>query len=125
MPDIIKTKLANLSAIYKCTKAQYTNLSSKSNAYLYVITDTQELYIGNYAVANLTPTYKETLGDGSLTSFSIIHNLGTLDIIVFAYLLSTGESVEIGVTRVDENTITITTTTAPSLNDLRVMVIGV
>jgi hypothetical protein len=63
-----------------------------------------------------------TIGDGSNTSYAIAHNMGTRDVIVQVYDLSTYETVFTDVTRTDVNTVTVVFATAPSLNSYRVLI---
>ncbi len=76
---------------------------------------------GNFAQGS--PSYSQTFGDGSSTSYTITHNLGTSDLNVSVWELtgslrqiSSGIQVSNGG---NNNQITITTSTAPALNSLR------
>jgi hypothetical protein len=64
-----------------------------------------------------------SIGDGSATSFTLTHNLGTTDVLVAVYLNSTGEEVITDVTRTT-NAVTVIFATAPAANAYRVVVIG-
>lgn len=66
--------------------------------------------------------YAETVGDGSATSFTITHNLGTDDIMTAMYEVASGECVACQVTRDSINQITIGAFPAPATNDLRILV---
>jgi hypothetical protein len=69
--------------------------------------------------------YSQTYGDGVATSFTITHNLNTLDVIVGVYNPSGGLERICDVTHTDVNTITLSGyTQAPSTNSRRVVVIG-
>lgn len=66
--------------------------------------------------------YAETVGDGTATSFTITHNLGTQDIMTAMYEVSTGECVQCQVTRDSNNQITVGVFPAPTTNNLRILV---
>lgn len=81
---------------------------------------------GEYVTKKLLAKYAVTIGDGTTTSFTITHNLGTTDICsVFVYELSSGDhQAQVDVAIVDTNNLTVTFAVAPSLNDYRVIVTG-
>lgn len=65
------------------------------------------------------------LGDGTATSFAILHNFNTKDVTVQVYeKASPFSKVETDVEHTDVNTTTIKFALAPSLNEYRVVVIG-
>lgn len=64
------------------------------------------------------------IGDGSSTTITVTHNLGTLDVTVAVYLKSTGAQVFCDVVAATTNTVTITFATAPASNTYRAVVIG-
>lgn len=66
--------------------------------------------------------YAETVGDGSATSFTITHNLGTNDVMTAMYEVTSGECVACQVTRDSVNQITVGAFPAPATNDLRILV---
>lgn len=67
--------------------------------------------------------YATNVGDGSATSYTITHNLGTRDVIVSVYE-STGSYAEVicDVNHATTNTITLLFSVAPTLNQYRVVV---
>ena len=68
--------------------------------------------------------YSQTLST-SATTYTITHNLGTLDVHVQVYELATGEEVMVDNARpAGGNTVTISFASAPSANAYRVVVIG-
>lgn len=71
-----------------------------------------------------TTKYATSIGNGSLTSFTITHNLGSLDVVVSVFDNSTGDEVEPDVTHATTNTLTLVFNVAPTTNQYRVVVIG-
>ena len=67
-------------------------------------------------------TYATSIGDGSATSIAVTHNLGTRDVIVELYDASSYDTVYADVVRTNTTTVTIDFNTAPSTNDIRVLV---
>jgi len=67
--------------------------------------------------------YSTTLAT-SATSYTVTHNLGTLDVQVTLYDASTGVEYFADVTHATTNTITVAFSTAPSANQIRVVVFG-
>jgi len=78
------------------------------------------------ARANLgaTTKYSADLGNGTLTSIPITHNLGTTDVVVSVKNVATNqlEGVEVQIT--DANTVTLVYSSAPALNAHRIVVVG-
>lgn len=72
-----------------------------------------------------TNSYSTTIGDGSATSFTITHNLGTRNVAVAIYeTASPYEEVIADVYRTTVNTVTINTATAPTSGQYTVVIIG-
>jgi hypothetical protein len=67
--------------------------------------------------------YSTTLST-SATSYTVTHNLGTLDVHVQVYEVSTGEEVMVDNIRATTSTITLLFASAPTANAYRVVVIG-
>lgn len=65
-----------------------------------------------------------SIGDGTTTALTVTHNLGTLDVEVQVYDISTGATVEPDIVRATTNTCTITFATAPTTNQFRCLVQG-
>lgn len=74
--------------------------------------------------AVVTRKYNQTIGDGSTTSITVTHGLGTLDVQVQAVLISTGETVECDVTRGSTTQVTLGFAVAPATNTIRVLAQG-
>ena len=64
------------------------------------------------------------VGDGLATSFGVIHNLDTRDVVVNVYDAATFDTVECDVVRTDTNTVTVSFAVAPSSNAYRVVIVG-
>lgn len=65
----------------------------------------------------------ETVGDGVTVTFSVAHSLGTKDIAVTAYQISTGTDLALtAVTRTDDDTVSVTFAAPPPASDARVLV---
>ncbi len=64
-----------------------------------------------------------TIGDGNSTSFTLDHNLGTRFVIVQIFDSETGEGVEAGVSRPDDNNVVISFGRAPLEDQYSVVII--
>lgn len=85
-----------------------------------IVVDASGVAIDNSIVVR---KYAANIGDGSATTISISHNLGTRDVNVQIYRNSTPwDTVECDVTRPDTNTVTIAFAVAPSSAAYRVVV---
>jgi hypothetical protein len=73
---------------------------------------------------SFTKKYSLTIGDNSATAFTITHNLGSRDVVVNVYDISTYETVEVDIVRTNTNVVTVTFAEAPTLNSYRVVVVG-
>jgi hypothetical protein len=67
--------------------------------------------------------YATTLST-SATSYTITHNLGTLDVIVQVYTVADGSEVVVDNLRATTNTVTLNFSVAPSANAYRVVILG-
>jgi hypothetical protein len=66
--------------------------------------------------------YAVSIGDGSATSYTVTHNLGSQDVIVQLYDASSLDTVFADVVRTSTSVVTIDFATAPTANDIRVLV---
>ena len=67
-------------------------------------------------------TFAASIGDGSNTSYAVTHNLGTKDVIVQLYDVSTNDTVFADVVRTSTTVVTVSFTSAPTTNDIRVLI---
>lgn len=67
-------------------------------------------------------SYTESIGDGTNTSFTVTHGLGTRNVVVQMYDASSYETVYAEVSRTSTTALTVTFNTAPTANDITVLV---
>lgn len=67
-------------------------------------------------------SYTESIGDGTATSFTVTHGLGTRNVMVQMYDASSYETVYAEVSRTSTTALTVTFNTAPAANDITVLV---
>jgi len=67
-------------------------------------------------------SYAQNIGNGSATSYTVTHNLGTRDVSVQCYDNSSYDTVYVDVVRTNTNSLTLTTTQPIASNDVRVLV---
>lgn len=68
--------------------------------------------------------FSATIGNGSLTSIVVTHNLGTKDVNVALRLVATDEVILADVVATDTNSVTVSFGVAPSASSIRATVIG-
>ena len=68
--------------------------------------------------------YSTTIGNGSSTSYTVTHNLGTSDICVSAVQVSSNQNVWIQYTVNNTNSITLTFASAIASNSIKIVVMG-
>ena len=66
--------------------------------------------------------YATSIGDGSATSYTVSHNLGSQDVLVQLYDASSLDTVFADVVRTSTSVVTIDFNSAPTANDIRVLV---
>ena len=66
--------------------------------------------------------YAVNIGDGNATSYAVSHGLASRDVMVQLYDNSTYDTVFAEVVRTSTSVVTISFTTAPSTNDIRVLI---
>jgi len=64
------------------------------------------------------------IGDGTLTSYPVTHNLNTRDVTVEVYDVSNYATIETDIVRTSENVVTISFAVAPSAGSYKVVVVG-
>jgi hypothetical protein len=74
------------------------------------------------SVNNSEYSYASTIGNGASTSYTVTHNLNSLDVDVQLYDLVTKETIISDVTRDGVNIIVVSFTTAPATGSIRVLV---
>ena len=77
-----------------------------------------------FVTDGFTKKASANVGNGSITSFAITHNLGSRDVVVNVYDNSSFDTVETDVVRTDANTVTVSFATAPTNNAYRVVIVG-
>ena len=73
---------------------------------------------------SFTKKASASVGNGTNTSFAVVHSLNTEDVLVQVFDNTTHDTVEVDVVRTDVNTVTVTFASAPASNAYRVVVIG-
>ena len=74
--------------------------------------------------AGTVAKFAVSIGNGALTTFTITHNLGTLDVTHAIYDNGSGEYVVADVIHATTNTLTVNVAVAPTTNQYRVVVTG-
>ena len=88
-------------------------------------TPTASSYLrGDGTWAAISGTYSALVGNGSATSITVTHNLGSRDVMVALYDAATYEEVECDIAFTSTDTVTLTFATAPASNAYRVTVFG-
>ena len=102
--------------------------ASASNAGIVELATAAETLAGSDSARAVTPaglaarSYNQLIGDGSATSIAVTHNLGTRNVMVQLYDASTYENVYAEVVRTSTSVVTIDFNTAPSNDDIMVLV---
>jgi hypothetical protein len=86
-----------------------------------LVADATGLYVDRTLVPN---KFAVTFGDGSATSYTLTHNLGTLDATVTLRDVASGAVVYADVTMATINTVTVAFGAAPAANSLRAVIVG-
>lgn len=66
--------------------------------------------------------FKASIGDGTSASIAVTHNLGTTDVIVQLFDVSSGDTVYADVVRTSTNVVTVDFGAAPASNDIRILI---
>lgn len=75
--------------------------------------------------ANAPQGFGQDVGDGVALTYNVVHNFGTLDVMVAVFEKATNHDVMVDVHRVDANTVQVGFGLAPATNSHRVLVIPV
>lgn len=101
----------------------YWDFIAGTDANVDTIREVLDLILANAAsIQDQIARYNATIGNGSSTSIAVTHNLNSNDVTVEVYDIGTGETVSVGVTRTNVNTVTIEAFPAPATNSLRVVI---
>jgi hypothetical protein len=76
----------------------------------------------NYHV--IAKKFAVTIGNTEDTSYTVTHNMGTKDVTVNVYSMSTDETVETDIVRASVDTVTIGFASAPGTDSYRVVIVG-
>lgn len=68
-------------------------------------------------------SFAQTFGDGVATTFNIVHNLGTEDLVWDVYEIASGDSVGVGFSRNGANAVDVTMNPAPAANAFRLVIV--
>lgn len=102
--------------------------TSETNKGVVQLATAAEALAGTNTTKAVTPaglaarSWVGSIGDGSTTAITITHSLGTRDVIIQLYDVSSYDTVYADVVRTTTDTATITFATAPATNDIRVLV---
>jgi len=101
----------------------YWDTIAGTDANVDTIREVLDLILANAAsIQDQIARFNATIGNGLATSIAVTHNLNSNDITVEVYDIGTGETVSVGVTRTNVNTVTIEAFPAPATNSLRVVI---
>ena len=70
----------------------------------------------------VTKAFKASIGNGAALSYTVTHNLNSFDVIVQLYDASSYDTVYADVVRTSADVVTVNFTTAPTTNDIRVLI---
>lgn len=105
--EVERGTLANSSLIWNETTDKW-QVSADSTTFYDIVTSAQ--------------SFSASIGDGVLTTIPVTHNLGTRDVIVQLFDMSSYDTVFADVIRTDANTVTVLFTVAPTTNGIRVLI---
>lgn len=116
IPDIVDATTTDKGIIRIATNAEVIAGTVNNEAV------TPASLVAFYNAMESDSGYAVNIGDGTATSFDITHGLNTKDLLVDVYDDSTGDTVIIGVRRVDNNTVRILSNIVLTNNQLRVVI---
>ena len=102
--------------------------ASTTNPGVVELATTAEALAGTDTSRAVTPaglaarSFTADVGDGTETSYTVTHNLGTRDVIVQCYDASTYETLLVDTNRATTNTVVLRFNTAPSADDVRCLI---
>lgn len=74
--------------------------------------------------STLASKFSDYVGDGASTAVAVTHGLGTKDVQVSVYEVSSGDDVIVDITRTSDNVVTLGFAVAPTTNAYRVVVVA-
>jgi len=117
--DVVQSKFATAGALSASSSGQTVKVDDTT---IEINGSNQIAVKGAYKNQKVTSTIT---GDGSTTEFTVTHNIGTTDIIVELYKVTTGTTVFIETQRVDSNNVKFIFSWAPILNEqFKAVIIG-
>jgi phage-related tail fiber protein len=112
--DADEVPLVDSAASFGAKKLTWANIKATLKTYFDTL----------YAAVGLAK-FSATVGDGSSTTMTVTHNLGSRNVIVQVFLTASPyEEVEVGVERYDANTVKLYFASAPASGAYTVVVIG-
>lgn len=119
----VATDITDFATAVNTQIVAYWDSIAGTDANVDTIREVLDLILANAsAVQDQIARFNATIGNGSSTSIAVTHNLNSNDITVEVYDIGTGETVSVGVTRTNVNTVTIEAFPAPATNSLRVVI---
>lgn len=106
------------------TGASYLN-AGNYNSGTYIPLNDYNPATKKYVDDRTISTYTTTLGDNINTTFTVTHNLGSQNLIVQFRDSTTGEQLTIDNSIIDDDTISVTTTTVFNINGLQVFILKI
>jgi hypothetical protein len=121
IPDIVNASTEERGIIEIATQAEVNTGTDTDRA---VTPATLQTFVANYVTVNGLKKLINTIGNGSATVYTIVHNFNT-DVIVQIYQNSSPfAEVEAQVEKINANSIRISFNTAPTTNQYKVITIG-
>ena len=115
--------VTDFSAAVDARVVAYWDSIADTDASIDTIRELMDLVLANESgLNNLIGRHNADIGDGTSTSIAVTHNLGSLDVSVEVYEISTGATVQADIVRTNTNVVTIGVNPAPATDSLRVVI---